>query len=326
MDYHNISDNFISEYPDYKSDVSNFTEYLEIHWKNALSGEPLRILLKGIDVEFILQSLIYNVEDIKRYKSKTKAKRYATVVGLFFNYIRRTTDIANPELYDAISFNRLRENSYMKRMMSYIEKCDLLAGIVEQEPLTSMQAKKLLIWSNEQLEDTKWGDTTDFKKAMAAIGIKMMLLYGITYRELRKIKWEHYDEYYGFITINNFLLRLPPKLSRQLQQIKQFVYQYKIRNSEDLLFTDINGEPWGDITSSSGIPDYLGTLVEITSVTSIIKYGIGQLLKSGLSDSIIKKITGASDKLIQGCILHEDDDLINIVNNKIVMAELYYEF
>lgn len=326
MNYQNIVDNFITEYPDYKSDVINFTEYLETHWGNSLSGEPLRILLKGIDVEFILQSLIYNVEDIKRYKSKTKAKRYSTVVGLFFNYIRKTTDVANPELYDAISFNRLRENSYMKRMMAYIEKCDLLAGIVEQEPLTFMQAEELLAWSNEQLEDKDWGEATDLKKAMAAIGIKMMMLYGITYRELRKMKWENFDEYYGFITVNSFELRLPPKLSRQLQHLQKFVFQNKLKSKEDLLLIDGNGEPWGEVTSSSGIPDYLGTLLEVTSVTSIVKYGIGQLLKAGLSDSVIKKITGASDKLIQGCLLTEDDELKKIINNKIVMAELYYEF
>lgn len=326
MNYQDILDDFITAYPDYKSDVTNFTEYLTIQWTNSLSGEPLRILLKGIDVEFILRSLIYNVEDIKRYRTKTKAKRYATVVGQFFNHIRKTTDIANPELYDAISFSRLRENSYMKRMMSYIEKCDLLAGIVEQEPLTTMQAEELLMWSNEQLENKEWGDATNFRKAMAAIGIKMMMLYGITYRELRKMKWEHYDEYYGFITVNNFALRLPPKLSRQLQQMKQFILQNKIKNHEDRLFVDSSGEPWGEITSSSGIPDYLGTLMEITSITSIVKYGIVQLLKSGLSDAAIKKITGASDKLIQGCVLEEDDELIKIINNKIVSAELYYDF
>ena len=326
MNYQKIIDDFITRYPDYESDVMNFTEYLEIHWGNSLSGEPLRILLKGIDVEFILQSLIYNVEDIQRYKSKTKAKRYATVVGLFFNDIRKTTDIANHELYDVISFNRLRENSYMKRMMAYIEKCDLLAGIVEQEPLTFMQAEELLAWSNEQLEDTEWEGAADLKKAMAAIGIKMMMLYGIKYRELRKIKWENFDEFYGFITVNGFELRLPTKLSRQLQQVQQFVFQNKVKSNENLLFTDGNGEPWGEITSSSGIPDYLGTLIEVTSVTSIVKYGIGQLLKAGLSDSVIKKITGASDKLIQGCLLTEDDELKKIINNKIVMAELYYEF
>lgn len=141
---------FIIEYPDYKCDVINFTEYLEMQWGHSLSGESLRIILKGIDVE----------------------------------------------LYDAISFNCLRENSYMKRMMTYIDKCELLAGIAEQEPLTLMQAEKLLTWSNEQLEGEGGEEVTGFKKAMATVGIKMMMLYGITYRELRKIKWEHYDDQY----------------------------------------------------------------------------------------------------------------------------------
>lgn len=93
---------------------------------------------------------------------------------------------------------------------------------------------------------------------MAAIGIKMMMLYGITYRELRKIKWENFDEYYGFITVNGFELRLPPKLSRQLQQVQKFVFQNHVKSNEDLLFTDGNGEPWGEITSSSGISDRFG--------------------------------------------------------------------
>lgn len=86
MEYKDITDKFIKEYSDYKSDVINFSEYIEVNWKNSLSGDKLRILLQGIDVDFILKSLIYNVETVKRYKSKTKAKRYATVIGQFFNY------------------------------------------------------------------------------------------------------------------------------------------------------------------------------------------------------------------------------------------------
>ena len=109
MNYKEITENFVREYSDYKSDIANFSEYIEADWKNSLSGDQLRILLQGIDVDFILKSLIYNVEVVKRYKSKTKAKRYATVIGQFFNYIRKTTDIVNPDLYDAISYNRLRE-------------------------------------------------------------------------------------------------------------------------------------------------------------------------------------------------------------------------
>lgn len=326
MDFNDIINDFIEKYPDYKSDVINFSEYVEKYWENSLSGDPLRILLKGIDVDFILKSLIYNVETIKRYKSKTKAKRYATVIGQFFNYVRKTTDIGNSDLYNAISYNRLRENSYMQQMMSYIDKCEMLAGIVEQEPLTSTEAEIMLKWANEQLTAHEWEDSTSFRKAMAAIGIKMMMLYGITYRELRKMKWSDYDEIYACIMVNEFELRLPLKLSIQLKNMKKFVFNRKIINDENLLFADFQGESWNDITSSSGIPDYMGALIGITSVTSIVKYGISQLLKAGLSDSVIKKVTGASEKLIQGCLLHEDNELKQIINTKVLMADWYYEF
>lgn len=326
MDYKSLTDNYIKEYPDYKSDVDNFSKYLEADWKNSLSGDRLRILLQGIDVDFILKSLIYNVEVVKRYKSKTKAKRYATVIGQFFNYIRKTTDIVNPDLYDAISYNRLRENSYMQQMLTYVDKCEMLAGIVEQEPLTSTEAEKILIWANEQFTAQEWEDATSFRKAMAAIGIKMMMLYGITYRELRKIKWDDYNEVYDCITINGFELRLPLKLSIQLQNVKDFVFNKKIVNRENLMFAGFQGEAWNDITSSSGIPDYMGALIGITSVTSAVKYGISQLLKAGLSDSVIKKMTGASEKVIQGCLLQEDNELKQIINTKILMADRYYDF
>ena len=326
MDYLCITDCFLEEYPDYKHDIINFNEYLKLQWNNSLSDDALRFLLQGIDVEFILKSLIYNVETLKKYKSKTTAKRYATVIGQFFNYIRRNTDIENPGLYDAISYNRLRENAYMKRMVSYIDGCSSLAGIVEQDVLNQDKVEVILKWSDEQFRECRWEDGTKFRKAMAAIGIKMMLLYGITYRELRKIRWDAYDELYGNIVINGFHLRLPYRLSVQLKQMKYIVKKNEIINNENLLFTDSSGKAWADITSYSGIPDYLGALIGVTSVTSIVKYGISQLLKAGLSDSIIKKMTGASEKLIQGCILHEDSELNRIINNKLVTVELYYEF
>ncbi len=70
----------------------------------------------------------------------------------------------------------------------------------------------------------------------------------------------------------------------------------------------------------------MGALIGITSVTSAVKYGISQLLKAGLSDSIIKKVTGANEKLIQGCLFHEDNELKQIINAKVLMADWYYEF
>lgn len=48
---------------------------------------------------------------------------------------------------------------------------------------------------------------------MAALGIKTMLIYGLTYRELRKIKISQYDSSRDTITINGFEIRLPINMS-----------------------------------------------------------------------------------------------------------------
>lgn len=48
MDYLKITEEFSQKYPDYKNDVSNFNEYLEIQWKNPLSDPNLRFLLRTV--------------------------------------------------------------------------------------------------------------------------------------------------------------------------------------------------------------------------------------------------------------------------------------
>lgn len=334
MDYLKITEEFSEKYPDYKNDVSNFNEYLEKQWKNSLSDENIRFLLQGLNVEFLLDSLIYNVEETKTYKRKNAAKKYATVIGLFFNYIRKNTDIVNPTLFSDISYNRLRENTYMQRMMAYINECDSLEGAIELEGIGRSDAEKVLQWCDSQLsDDKKWYsdteakvDETAFRKAMAALGMKMILIYGFTYRELRKIKTNQYDSIRNTITINGFELRLPINMGIQMKRMEDFLNKNEIKNDQGFLFINAQGEQWGEITSASGISDWLAPLIESTSVTSIVKYGISQLLKAGLSDSIIKKITGASDKLLEGCIVHEDEDISRIINNKLVNVELYYQF
>lgn len=335
MDYLKIAEEFSGKYPDYKNDVWNFTEYLEKQWKNSLSDANIRFLLQGLNVEFLLDSLVYNVEERKIYKRKSAAKKYATVIGLFFNYIRKNTDIENPTLFESISYNRLRENAYMKRMMAYITECDKLQGTIELEGIGRSEAEKVLRWSDDQLEDerkwysdieTKEIDETAFRKAMAALGMKLILIYGFTYRELRKIKMSQYDSTRNTIIVNGFEIRLPINMGIQMKRMKDFLNENEIRNEQGFLFTNAQGEEWGETTSASGISDWLLPLIESTSVTSIVKYGINQLLKTGLNDSIIKKLTGASGTLIKGCIVHDNEDIGRIINTKLVNVELYDRF
>ena len=158
--------------------------------------------------------------------------------------------------------------------------------------------------------------------------MKMMLIYGFTYRELRKIKMNQYDPIRNTIVVNGFEIRLPINMGIQMKRMTNFMNDNEIKNKQGFLFVNVQGEEWGETTSSSGISDCLASLIESTSVTSIVKYGISQLLKVGLNDSIIKRITGASDTLIKGCIVHEDDEEVigRIINRRLVNVELYYQF
>ena len=326
MNFRKISNDFLLDYGDYRNDVNNFIFYLSEEMKIDLNSESNWVTFQGIDVKFLLNSLKYNVEVRKVYKSKNSAKKYSTAIAQLFNYLRMETDIDNPNLYASISYNRSRENTYMKTMMEYIETSDFLEGNIEQDALSLEQVKDLLIWSDEQLKDEiLWDKDGGFRKAMAALGIKFMLIYGTTYRELRKIQWNQYDKKRNYIIINKYDLRLPIGLADQMKRMEEYI---KCKNNDDLpkyIFVDGKYQQWGEITSSSGIPDYLYTIINMTSVTSIIKYGISQMIQTGLSDSVIKKLTGASDKIVRDCV-KEDDNTSRMINSKLVNVELYYDF
>ncbi len=327
MNYLNMVEQFVEEYPNYKSDIINFNDYLEHKWKRSLEDDTIQIFIQGLDVDFIVGSLDYNVEKRKKYNKRTTAKRYAVVVGQFLDFLRKNTDIKNKELFDAVSYGRNRENAYMKRMMEYVNHSKALEGIVEVEALCKTDVGKILAWSDEQLEEeVNWNIPMNYRKAVAALGIKLILVYGLTYRELRKIKWEQYDEVYGRIRLGGYGLRLPMNLAYQIRCFRQFVRNIGRGRNDEYIFADYEGKVWGEITSSSGIPDYLGSLLGNTSITSMVKYGIRELIAVGINDTVIKKITGASDKLIAGCIEQEDEGMSNSINNKIVMVDMYYQF
>lgn len=322
MNYKILFERFLQRYPDYKSDINNFSEYLNVYWKNSLSDELFRILVKGMDIEFVLQSLVYNVEEIKRYKTKSKAKRYSVVIGQFLKYVFESVGITNSELYDMIVGDK-SQKTYMKYMTSYINRCDMLKGITQNGPLLPTQAEDLIDWCNKQFNKQEWDSEIGFKKVMAAIALKMMMLYGITYRELKKIKWKNYDDYYDLITINGFELRLPPELSLQMQKIKQFISDRDIGNSDGLIFTSISGDEWGKTTSSSGLPDYLKTAIGNSSVSSVVKYGILQLIKTGVNSAEITKLTGVQNNFIESCIDPTDKDIFLLVNRAVVNSDIY---
>ena len=293
----------------------------------SIDNPNIEIFMQGIETERIKDSLNYLVES-GRYKKAETAKKYAVAIGQFFEFVRDNSVLKNKDLFDELARNGRRENSYIARMMRYIENCEKLRpketlGIIDRP-----MAEDLLNWCNEQLiSQEQWEEELGYKKASAAICIKMMLLYGITYRNARVVRVSQIDRKKNEINLGGFKLRMPVHLGKQICRFLDYKEEKGICNQEGYLLTDRQGKAWTGITSSSSIPNFLKYRFGITDVTGIIKYGIRQLLIAGLNDHVIRKITGASDELIGGCIMQDEDEkMYKEINNKLVTVELYYDF
>lgn len=317
---------FNERYKEYGNDVNNFFYYLEKRYGVFPDSSNIELIMQGIETEEIKRSLDFLVNE-NIYKKAEAARKYATVIGQFFLFVKENSSFKNKDLFDELSQNGRNSNSYIARMNLYIEKNEKLKPKESIAVMKEADVRELLSWCDKQLLDENlWSTELGYKKANAALAVKLMLIYGFTYRKVRNIKEFQIDLDKNEIEISTFRLRFPVHLGKQIIKFLEYKKQNKIVNAQDYIFTDRFGNEWTGETTSSGIPNFLNTQFQITSITGITKYGISQLMLAGLNDQIIKTITGASDALIKGCILENEKDWYREINNKITTVDLYYDF
>lgn len=320
-----LCEDFIQLKKDYLHDINNLIEFLEVESKYSFASKEMNRWIMAVDTHLILDSLKYHVYTTGKYKSKSTALRYMSVVGQLFEYVRYNSVIKVTNLFVEMQMDRTGNSYYIKTLTNYINDCSELKGIVEVMPLSEADALKLIDWSEVQLlQIDSWNAELGHRKALAALAIKFMLMYGITYRELKNVKWQDYYEHTGQILLNGFKLRLPMRLGWELDRWHNFCKE--TTRMDEYIFVDYSGKRWGDTTSTSRIPDYILPIIGSGAITSIVKYGIAQLIKAGLSESVIKKITGASDTLIQSCVQDTNESLVREINKRIVTVDLYERF
>ena len=145
MDIRDLKEEFLKRYGDYENDVNNFFYYLKVEYDISIDNPNIEIFMQGIETERIKDSLNYLVES-GRYKKAETAKKYAVAIGQFFEFVRDNSVLKNKDLFDELARNGRRENSYIARMMRYIENCEKLRpketlGIIDRP-----MAEDLLNW------------------------------------------------------------------------------------------------------------------------------------------------------------------------------------
>ncbi len=309
----------------YRNDVENFINYIETQETGASFYS--KFTLQGMSTKGILESLKYYV-NIGQFQKKETARKYISAIGQLFEYILSQTDIENTDLKNQLGAPSIRKDSYLGQCTEYINNCEELLEKESLSMLTEEQTKQLLDWCNNEIDNTLDSDTEQnerigFKRMTAAICIKLMLFLGITYRVARVLRFSGLDVENNTLMINGYMIRLPLILSKQFRKYKSVLEEKGFDTQEGFLFLTLDGTQWGEKTSSSSMPTFLKSQLGQTNITSIIKYGIKQLILNGMSDNVIIKLTGISREILNDCLEPSDTDIFAYINAKIIETPIY---
>lgn len=250
-----------------------------------------------------------------------------SAIGQLFEYIFENTDIENTDLRNQLGAPANREESYLRQCNKYVNNSDFLVEKEKNHSLTEEEAEELLnicdTYIQSALENCEKGDMLLLKKLIVAMGIKLMLFTGITYRQIRVLRFSDVDFEDCSIAINGYSIRLPKKYNRQMHEYKKQLLRRGFNVENGYLFVSLDGEQWGEKTSSSGIPDFLRYNSKQSSITSVVKYGVTKLLLAGMSDNVVIKLTGVSRDILDDCIKPDDENMFCYINEKLLKHSLY---
>lgn len=326
MDFSGLVDQFLIDNPGYKNDVDNFMEYFEQVRKLKIPDQE-DFLVNGMTTEQVIQSLKYFI-DKGQIKKQDPAGKYFVSIGQLFEYILNNSSYKNEDFLRELANPSTREDSYSKKTNNFIAEYNKLQP---KEPLAKLEIHlidDLIKWCDKSLKDEaflKKMTDTEFKRVNATLCMKLMLFTGVTYRQVRKILFSDLNSRQNTITINGFRIRLPLNLSVQFQNYQKYRESFIL---SDYLFINSDGSQWGEATSDSGIPNFMKTAISQTNLTGLVKFGIFQLIQSGINDSVIMRFTGASREILNNCL--EDipgNDIYweQYLNSKLVNTSKYYQ-
>lgn len=309
----------------YRNDVENFIKYIET--QEAGASFYSKFTLQGMSTKGILESLKHYV-NIGQFQKKETARKYISAIGQLFEYILSQTDIENTDLKNQLGSPSNRKDSYLGQCTEYINNCEELLEKESVSMITKEQAEHLLDWCNSEINNfidsnAEQNERIGFKRLVAAICIKLMLFLGIAYRVARVLRFNDLDVVNNTIMINGYMIRLPLMLSKQLRSYKKILAEKKFDTNDGFLFITLDGTQWGEKTFSSSIPTYLKSQLGQTNITSIIKYGVKQLILNGMSDNVIIKLTGISKEILSDCLEPSDTDSFAYINAKIINTPIY---
>ena len=295
----------------YKRKIYVFYEYVTI--KLQAKDVNFQSILTAMRTEHFLEALEYYVRTYN-IKFATTAWNYFFAISSFYQF-----------LYDEFYwenklFSNKSENTVLRK--AYENKILLLKLNTGEQvlPISNEQAKQFVALCDEKLnatdEEILSGYYTGvFSNYISSLIDKIILLYGIKNNVIEEIKITDYNSTLNKIRINELWVHLPDGLA--LQMLRYLEIREKLLNGvqDDRLFVDM--AKYRRKLDYSKMFNVLKEFLGHNKGATIAKYGIIQMIRSGVPADLIKKFTGYSDVVYNHCLeIVDEESGIVLMNEK----------
>jgi len=280
--------NFSLEKTDaYKHHIHSFIYFIE---QRGINEQNLIPYLQGIRSKDVIEALEFYIRKNK-ITAKDTAFGYSSAIKEFLYYSIESGTIRNSELKSELLSPGYDENSYRFKMNNFILNNELLKNHGGFEILNFNDIEDIIDQCNQLLREVdkiikSKESKLAFHRIRSAIIIKLILLTGAPYREIRKICFNDIEIESGTVNVSDFTLKIPDSFMKEIEKYLQIVNY--INPNGNHIFIEFNGLQISKQTANTA--SFLGNVICRKDLSSLVRFAVKEMIKNGTSENIIRQL------------------------------------
>lgn len=284
----------------YAPRINLFANFLQN--EKEVGDKNFKEYLSAINTDIILEALNSYITN-NLIKKETVAYFYARTIKDYFYYLNEI-GIENEHLMKEFGYkNNL---SYEKKITKFVESNPNLEKVEPKSPLDVEEIKILIAAIDEKIDyainnpivDTCNRDKCNPFNDLAYFWVlKVMIFTGIEYSGLRILEENCLDEIRRKITINTYTLHLPDNLGEQLIEYVNIKRKRLLKTRN--FFVLSGGKELALQTRK--LSEILDEIIGRQDITGLRKYVIIEMIRKGINQSFIMKLTGVGSTVFEDC-------------------------
>lgn len=305
----------------YKRKLEVFIEFLRR--RCSANDNNYQDLLRGLSQERIIESIQYYVSEYG-INFKVTVDCYFSAIKSFFKFLSDRFNIINQNFDSNQKLDELKSNVIKK------EKELKLNTTHQKPPIIRSVYNELNNHCNSIIShfdtfniQSELADKRELTEYLSAIVVKVVMFTGVKNQVINRIAYEDFNESLNKIRINNLWIHLPDNLSTQLKRYLK-IREIIVDNTSPRypLFINKNGVPFA--TDYNSMFKIIEQVIGSRKAESIAKYTIMEMIKNGISFSLILEMTSFGIDTCLHCeeLINEEkkEDLAN--RNRLLDSKL----